>query len=226
MHRVAGALLFPRKRPEQVRSTGHRSSFCACFGSTPSTQPKLPFTVRSLLVDPGIWRTVFQNRLMMRVRLVYSVFWFFGGVTALVITLVGQIQMNLSATTTALLRGCFDRTDDENLFRRGGEAHRRIEPVRLRDDHRFGTSDYRSTYIRAGLGTTGIDPPLEDDRVFRRPFRYQVWPTQVCHRCVAIAAPQKSMQLFADQVFLFSDSQTSIGWLTINRKCLQRNHGW
>ncbi len=69
---------------------------------TPPAQPKLPFTARSLFVDPGIWRTVFQDRLLMKVLLVYSVFWFFGGVTALMITLVGQIQMNLSATTTAL----------------------------------------------------------------------------------------------------------------------------
>lgn len=69
---------------------------------TPAAQPTLRFNAKSWFIEPKIWRTVLQDRLLFRVLIVYSVFWFVGGVVTLTITLVGQIQMQLEATVTAL----------------------------------------------------------------------------------------------------------------------------
>ena len=43
------------------------------------------------------------DRLLFKILLVYSVFWFGGGVIALTITLVGKVQMNLPDTITGAL---------------------------------------------------------------------------------------------------------------------------
>lgn len=69
---------------------------------TPAAQPDLKFAVRSWFNEPKVWRIVLRDRLLFRVLLVYSVFWFVGGVVALTITLVGQIQLELDSTITSL----------------------------------------------------------------------------------------------------------------------------
>lgn len=70
--------------------------------STKAAQPALKFKPEGIFVEPGVWRMVFGDRLLWKVLLVYSVFWFVGGVLALVVTLVGRVQMNLSDLTTSL----------------------------------------------------------------------------------------------------------------------------
>ena len=68
----------------------------------PAAQPELRFTKQGIFVEPKVWRTVLADRTLFRVLLVYSIFWFVGGVITLAITLTGQIQLELPATTTAL----------------------------------------------------------------------------------------------------------------------------
>ncbi len=69
---------------------------------TPAAQPQMQFGIRNWFIEPEIWKKVIGDVVLFKVLLVYSVFWFVGGVVALTITLIGQVQMNLSSTTTAL----------------------------------------------------------------------------------------------------------------------------
>ncbi len=69
---------------------------------TPAAQPTLKFSPGSLFVEPAVWKRVLQDRLLFKVLLMYSVFWFVGGVIALTITVMGKVQLNLSDSTTAL----------------------------------------------------------------------------------------------------------------------------
>lgn len=69
---------------------------------TPPAQPQLRFSTSGIFVEPQIWKDVISDRLLFKVLLVYSVFWFVGGVIALAITLTGQVQLGLSATVTSL----------------------------------------------------------------------------------------------------------------------------
>ncbi len=68
----------------------------------PAAQPTLRFSWSNWFIEPRIWKIVIGDRLLVKVLLVYSVFWFVGGVVALTITLIGQVQLELSATVTAL----------------------------------------------------------------------------------------------------------------------------
>lgn len=69
---------------------------------TPPAQPGLKFSPSSIFVEPKIWKRVSADRTLFKVLLVYSAFWFVGGVVALAITLTGQVQLGLSATVTSL----------------------------------------------------------------------------------------------------------------------------
>jgi acyl-[acyl-carrier-protein]-phospholipid O-acyltransferase/long-chain-fatty-acid--[acyl-carrier-protein] ligase len=68
---------------------------------SPPAQSDLQFSMSGWFVEPAVWKQVLADRLLLRVLLVYSVFWFVGGVVALTITLVGQIQMQLPESLTA-----------------------------------------------------------------------------------------------------------------------------
>lgn len=69
----------------------------------PPAQPGLKFSFSGIFVEPKVWKVVIADRLLFRVLLVYSIFWFVGGVVVLAITLTGQVQLELSATVTSLL---------------------------------------------------------------------------------------------------------------------------
>lgn len=65
---------------------------------TPAAQPSLKFSLSDWFVETRIWRLVIGDKLLFKILLVYSVFWFCGGVIALTITLVGKVQLSLSDT--------------------------------------------------------------------------------------------------------------------------------
>lgn len=65
-------------------------------------QPKLRFSLVNWFGEPAVWRRVIQDRMLLRVLVVYSVFWFVGGVITLTITLVGKVQLGLDDNTAAL----------------------------------------------------------------------------------------------------------------------------
>lgn len=69
---------------------------------TEAALPSLQFKPKGIFVEPTVWRMVFGDRLLLKVLVVYSVFWFVGGVLALVVTLIGRIQMDLTDLTTSL----------------------------------------------------------------------------------------------------------------------------
>ena len=69
---------------------------------TPAAQAGLKFSLTDWFVEPRIWKIVVGDKLLFKVLIVYSIFWFGGGVIALTITLVGQVQMKLPETITAL----------------------------------------------------------------------------------------------------------------------------
>ena len=90
------------------------SLFCVAFAvlgtgtaflirETPPAQPTLQFSKKGIFVEPEVWTSVLSDSAMLRVLLIYSIFWFVGGVITLSITLTGQVQLGLSATTTSLL---------------------------------------------------------------------------------------------------------------------------
>ncbi len=68
--------------------------------SIPAAQPSLKFSLSDSFVEPRIWKLAMRDSLLFKVLLVYSTFWFCGGVIALTITLVGEVQMNLPETVT------------------------------------------------------------------------------------------------------------------------------
>ena len=68
---------------------------------TPAAQASLQFSLANWFGEPVVWKQVLSDKLLLRVLLVYSVFWFVGGVVALTITLAGKVQMGLSESITA-----------------------------------------------------------------------------------------------------------------------------
>ena len=70
---------------------------------TPPAQSDLKFHGANWFGEPAIWKRVFSDSLLIKVLLVYSTFWFVGGVVALTITLVGRIQLELSEGATSFL---------------------------------------------------------------------------------------------------------------------------
>lgn len=86
----------------------------ACLGTLTSlmlrrpaaAQSSLRFSVSNWFGEPRIWKQVTGDRLLFKVLLVYSVFWFVGGVIALTITLFGRIQLQLPDIVTAGFNAC------------------------------------------------------------------------------------------------------------------------
>ncbi len=71
--------------------------------STPAAQPHLRLKATSIFLEGSVWKSIIGDRPLIYSLLLYSVFWFIGGVVFLIVTLVGKVQLDLGDTRTAIL---------------------------------------------------------------------------------------------------------------------------
>ncbi len=69
----------------------------------PVAQPDLPFSVSSLAIDRNTWQMLKQDRPLMTVLLISSLFWLMGGMLQPAVTAFGKLQLGLTDSVTSLL---------------------------------------------------------------------------------------------------------------------------
>lgn len=73
---------------------------------TPIAHPGLKFRPSSLAIDAETWRMLRNDRPLMRVLLVASLFWFLGGVVQQAVNALGKVQWRLGDGRTSLMMAC------------------------------------------------------------------------------------------------------------------------
>jgi MFS family permease len=79
----------------------------ACFvRPTPIAQPDLKLSWRAVGIDGENWSLIQNNRFLLGVLLVSSLFWFTGGVVQPAVNNLGKIDLGLSNARTGILQAC------------------------------------------------------------------------------------------------------------------------
>ncbi len=74
--------------------------------SRPAAQPNLRFSPSCLLVESSAWRTLSSDRALIIVLLVYSIFWFAGGVVLPTVNEIGKSQLQWGDGLTSGINAC------------------------------------------------------------------------------------------------------------------------
>ncbi len=94
---------------------------------TPIALPGLPFRPSALLINTETWQLLRQDRALMGVLLVSSLFWFIGGVVQPAVNTLGKVQMQLGDGRTSLLGACMGVGIAIGCVAAGKLSHHRIE---------------------------------------------------------------------------------------------------
>ncbi|MDA0283163.1 MAG: MFS transporter [Planctomycetota bacterium] len=73
---------------------------------TPVAKPDLKLSWRAVGIDGENWRLIQENRFLLGVLLVSSLFWFTGGVVQPAVNSLGTIDLGLSNARTSILQAC------------------------------------------------------------------------------------------------------------------------